>query len=518
MKWNQKLFAAMLLVLPAVLNAVLCYDSCDCEATSKTYLAVRPHFQSASPELVSAFRSDRMNAREDGKHGAIQFVLFGSKSTHGQDLARYFLPFCKTQLRVASADSILTQGVEADLLADNFNIFTENTQFESTFGICPQQSVFGFGIHARKGFWRNEEKGRGFWASISLPIERVKNNMNLNENVINDGGGANPNANNVVVANMRQALDQSDWNGCRIGCGSMTESGVADMEIKIGYEWLDHDPCHIESYIGVLAPTGKRGDGKYLFSPTIGFGKHWGVMFGGAFGAQVWGDEEKDRTIRFEVANHTQYLFSKTMCRCFDLNCKPWSRYLPVYINLEQATEAAALTPAILAANFSTPGVNVFTLPAEVTPGWSHDFNTALVYTSGKFQGEVGYNLYARQAECVGLAADIPSGVAIKAFSGTGATNPNRDITGNLALNDNAALNVALALYDTSIITDTDIDLTSAAAPAGLSNMLYITAGWRCDDREYPIVFSVGTSYELNKGINGMVDRWTAWGKAGFSF
>jgi hypothetical protein len=519
MKWNQKLFAAVLLLSTVALNAALCYDSCDCEATSKTYLAVRPHFQSASPELVSAFRSDRMNAREDGKHGAIQFVLFGSKSTNSHDLARYFFPFCKTQLRVASSTTAFdatTQLVDADLLAENFNIFTQNGEFESLINICPKQSVFGFGIHARKGFCRNEEKGRGFWASISIPIERVTNNMNLTESVINDGGGADATQNTVVVANMREALNQSDWNSCRIGCGSMTESGVADIEVKLGYEWLDCDPCHIESYIGVLAPAGRQADGKYLFSPTIGFGKHWGIMFGGAFGAQVWGDEEKDRTLRFEVANHTQYLFSKTMCRCFDLFCKPWSRYLPVYINEAQATEAS-LAPAPLDINLSTPGVNVFTLGAEVTPGWSHDFNTALVYTSGKFQGELGYNLYARQAECVTLACDLHNDTAIKSIRGLGQTNPDRDITASRRLNL-AALDVPLAEYENSVITDADIDLTSAAAPAGISNMLYGTLGWRWDEREYPVIFSVGASYEVSRGTNGMVDRWTGWGKVGFSF
>ena len=39
-------------------------NSCDCEITSRSYLAVRPLFQSASPEKVSGFRSDRFTQKK----------------------------------------------------------------------------------------------------------------------------------------------------------------------------------------------------------------------------------------------------------------------------------------------------------------------------------------------------------------------------------------------------------------------------------------------------------------------
>ena len=65
-------------------------DSSRLEATGKTTLSIHPLFTSQEPEMVSGFRSDRNQTREDGHGGAFEAVLFGSRTTNGDDLARYF--------------------------------------------------------------------------------------------------------------------------------------------------------------------------------------------------------------------------------------------------------------------------------------------------------------------------------------------------------------------------------------------------------------------------------------------
>ena len=512
-RYLTRILSLAFLTIAVTTKGVGCLDSCDYEANSRSYLAVRPHFQSASPEMVSAFRYDRTHARESGKHSAIQFVAFGSKSTNNDELARYFLSCAKTSLVVASADSIAS-GVEADLLTQHFNVFTQTGNYHSEISLCPKQSVVGFALHGRKSFCRNEENDRGFWASASIPIERVKNRMNLRETVFDDGNGIDETQDENVVANMIEAFNQEEWNSCRIACGSLDKTGVADIELKLGYEWLSHDPCHLESYIGLIAPAGNKPCGKYLWSPVVGNGNHFGIMTGGGFGVQIWEHEDGDRNLRVEFESNTRYLFSEKTCRCLDLKCKPLSRYIEVYKDLEEATAASNLTPSTLATNFATPGVNVLTLPVKVTPGFSHNMNTALVYGSEKFQAELGYNLYCRQSECVKLAHAFQEVAAIKARDGAGQTNTVRDITGNTQLED---LDIALASYTNSLIKESDLDLVSAATPCGISHTVYASFGFKCDDREYPLFVNVGGSYERGKATNGMVDRWTAWAKAGLS-
>ena len=92
MKQNKLLALLSLSVIATPLLADCVSNSSRLEATSKTTLAIHPLFLSQSPELVSSFRNDHNQTRENGLGGAFQAVLFGSQTTDSSDLARYFFP------------------------------------------------------------------------------------------------------------------------------------------------------------------------------------------------------------------------------------------------------------------------------------------------------------------------------------------------------------------------------------------------------------------------------------------
>lgn len=511
MKIIKKVFLS-LIVFNIFLTINAQANSCDCESTGRSYLAVRQHFLSASPERVAAFRNERVRARKDGRNGVVSCIVYGSRSTDEDARKRYFTPFCKTSLIV---DERAEENVISDLRSTHFNIFTKNQNFRSKITFKPRQTVIGVGLHYRQGFWKNEETNRGLFFSIAAPISRVKNNMGLCEFIINDGGGADIDADENVVANMKEALVQSEWCFGKIDCKSHTKTRLAFIELKIGYEWLQHDPYHLESYFGVIAPTGNDSKGEFLFEPISGNGQHFGVTFGSAIGFQIWDNDEKDRHLRVEYANSTQYLFRDTQKRSFDLKNKPWSRYMEVYESKAQAQKAAALV-GVKGITLATPGINVFTKDVKVTPGVAHTLNTAFVFTSGGFQGEAGYNFYVQSSECIKLACPWQEGPAIKHVEGKGQTNPVRDITGNLLLE--GAEKLPLEDFGRAIITAKDLDLVSASTPCLISHTIFIDLGYRWDNREYPIFINGGGSYEFSSSSNAEMQRWTIWAKGGFSF
>ncbi len=536
-RFNKKLLVLLFALVGGSLLAGDCCrtectpdSSCDCEITSRSYLSVRPHFQSASPELISGFRSDRLHSNEDGWHGAAQLTIYGSKSTNDIDLARYFFPFCKTSLIVEEFGSdnspvLPTSSRPIDLLANHFNIFTPRGDFKSEISIRPEQSVVGAGFQVRKAIGMNEEKGRGFYTSVSFPIERVKNNLRFQENIIRDGGGASPSRDSgTAVANMTEAFQQEEWAFGKISMFSQSKTGVADMEWKLGYEWIQEEPFHLESYLGMLIPTGNKPDGQFLFEPIVGHGRHWGIMLGNSLGIEIWSDEAKDRSFRMEYAGHTQYLFRNTQCRSIDLVCKPWSRYIEVYRSEDEATSASTFT-APRSADFATPGINVLTVPLKVRPGFSHNMTTAAQFRSSNWRIEGGYNLYCRQSECVKLACPWQEGPAVKYFSGSGVTNPVRDITGNARL-ENITVNaqpgtgnrLSLGDYKYNVIKEKDLDLVSATSPTVITHTIYLAGGYTFEDYDYPTFLNAGGSYEFNKSNNAGVERWTIWAKAGLSF
>ncbi len=511
-------------------------SSCDCEITSRSYLAIRPHFQSASPELISGFRSDRLHAKEDGSHGAAQVAIYGSKSTNDLDLARYFFPFCKTSLIVeefnntgdgSNTPTLPTSSQPIEILANHFNIFTVNNNFKSEISIRPQQSVVGAGFQVRKAFAMSEEKGRGFYTSLSFPVERVKNDLNFDEDPIRDGGGVSAlRDSETAVGSMTEAFQQDDWAFGKIKMNGMSKTGVADVEFKVGYEWIQEEPFHLESYLGILIPTGNKPNAQFLFEPVVGHGHHWGIMLGNNLGIEIWSNEAKNRSLRMEYANHTQYLFKNTQCRSIDLVCRPWSRYIEVYRSEEEATTASLLpTAAGLDHDFATPGINVLTIPLKVRPGFSHNMTSAAVFNSGGWQLEGGYNLFCRQSECIKLACPWQEGPAIKYMTGRGNTNPVRDITGNARL-ENISLNsvagtgnrLLLGDYKYNFIKEKDLDLVSASSPTVITHTIYAAGAYRFDDYDYPMFLSAGGSYEFNKSNNAGIERWTVWGKLGLSF
>jgi len=366
-----------------------------------------------------------------------------------------------------------------------------------------------------------------FWLSVSSPITHMKTNMNLTE-VIDGIFEADTNQDPMALNSMIAALNQPEWNFGKITTCSMKKTGLADIEFKVGYEWLQHEPAHMETYIGIIIPTGNKQNGEYVFEPIIGRGKHVGAMFGSSLGIGIWENKGGDKTIRFELANHSEYLFRNTQIRSFDLKNKPWSRYIDMYANEEQAQEASTQANPLYGKNLATPGINILTQQVKVTPGLAHNINSAFVFSVRTFEGEVGYNFFAKRAECVKLACPWLEGPALKHYNGLGTTNPIRNIQGDPYLEQTVMrlettpaqtlIPVSVGNYETVVIKETDLDLQSATTPCLISNTLYGTLGYRNDEREYPMFGSVGGSYTFSKNNDAVLRRWTIWGKMGLAF
>lgn len=533
-RW-QRLLVMASVVMAYMVRAEKCgvaNESNDYDETGRSYLSARQLFQSQSPEMNAGFRDDRMHAREDGHGLTYQLVLFGGKSDDNDKIRRYFTPFGLSQLIVDEQIlNTITTGKTQNLLAAHFNIFTVNGDYRSVIEFHPKQTTVGLGFHFRGDVWQSVEDNRAIWVSASTPLTHVNNTFAIQETVINDGGGVNS-AVPGAVGSMLEAYRQPAWHYGRIteagfnetgSCStvhSMGKTALADIELKVGIEWLERHPCHFESYLGVKVPTGNRPKGVFIFEPIVGNGGHLAAMFGTSGGARIWDWEECGYDLRLEYAIHSEYVFSRNQVRSLDLKNKPYTRYIQLYANEQQALLAAATENE----NLFTPGINLLTLPVKVTPGYLFDINSAFVFSTHKgFQGEVGYNLYYRKSDNVKLACPFVPGPAIKHWYGQGYTNPVRDITGNFRLEDNQAggpslPDVAPQYYAANRIKESDLDLASCAQPAIMTHTLYVSAGKRWDEREYPVFMNLGGSGEFSQANNAALERWVLWGKFGMSF
>ena len=512
--------------------AILCLLSLGtCAAnnyTGHTFFSIQTPFQSASPEKESLFRDDRIVAAVDGYHGAAQIVPFGGKTRNGCSIGKFFLPFNKSTLIVGETGSNAALANEADIIANYFGILTADPTagagpgynflagtYQSTISMNPEQTVAGVGLHYAQMFWECDD--RGFWFDVAFPIVHVRNKLNFKENILDAGAG---NVQPGYVGTISQALEGDTVFGDKVfnygkitkNCCALDKTGVADVEARLGYMFVNTDDCHMTSYIGMIAPTGNKPEARHIFEPIVGNNHHWGVTLGGRSGFTLWSNE--CRAVSIESALHGQYLIRNTQRRSFDLIDKQWSRYIWLYPN----AESTSITDI-------QPGINFLTQHLRVSPRFAYTLNIALVMDTelDGFEGEVGYNVYARQAEKVCLDCPWQQGPGI-----VGISPADRSVLHTKNNSTISRLNPVIGtidvdfnvLTDTNVfvpITECDLNLASAAHPAVLVHTVYGAVGYHWDDMCYPPLIGVGGSYEFSD-INTAFNRWNVWGKLAISF
>lgn len=491
---------------------------------------LRPQFEVGSPEYLTAFR-DRMDARENGHGGAFQAVFFGGKSTDSEKLGKYFAPFCKNKLLVSQAEP-------RDIDPQHFNILLQDpdVQFSSTISFCPSLSTMGVGLTYRQNlnrFRKNYDPEKRHWYfEISTPLTYVETSMGLSECMSftgNTQARVIPGLDQKFYSNMTQAFNQPAWKYGKInGCQECSKVRLADISVMIGWETVKCHNLILEGFAGLLVPTGNKRCGTYVFEPIVGHDTHWGIFKGIHLRGTMWENEAGDIVIETAHDVNGMFMLEKDEIRSFDMKNKPWSRYMEVYTSEAQALQASELelTNPDAARYMSSPGINTFTQCVTVRPGLSSIINSAFLFSAKRFRGEVGYNLYWRQSECVKLCC-WKEGAALKDAFGMGDTEPLRTITRennvftvnppDQTVTGTANISTAVSQYSTSIIKKCDLDMESATHPSLVANTLYLSAGARFDEKEYPCFFDLGGSYEFDSE-NVTLNRWTIWAKGGISF
>lgn len=501
--------------------------------TSHTFFSIRSQYDNL-PQRLSFFRNDLL---DEGCNacwgGAAQAVIFGGKSTESRKIAQYFLPPTVTDcncLRVAEGNQNLTgspaaiyldeeAGRPIDAEARNFNISTIAHDFASTVCFRPRQEFFGVALHFKGAFSRDLDGLLRTWWEFTFPVVRVKNTMRLHEDVLSTGGGADGLIgldNAPHVSNMTEAFRQLNWKYGKIdNCARLSKTGIADIELRVGWTPVNLECCRVDSYIGVLFPTGNRPENHHVFEPIVGNNKHFGFLFGSSTQFIIW--RKGDHQVKSLLDINNRFLFANHQRRTYDLIGKPWSRYQELYQNRDQALLAAdLLTPN--RDNIGTSGINVLTIMSRVHPRFSFDLNGAWSYTyanccGGEFMAEAGFNFYARQAEQV-VPQCCDFAPAIKGFKGDGQTSFIRTIKDNASCADVTPDGSTGITY--AALSIDDLDLYSAAHPAYLSSTGYATVGYKWGEN-CPNFVGVGASYEGTHN-NTALERWTIWAKYGITF
>lgn len=298
---------------------------------------------------------------------------------------------------------------------------------------------------------------------------------------------------------------------------SQHKTSIAGLQFILGYKFLCTDTYHLAANLRVVAPTGTRPSGKFVFEPLVGNGRH--TQLGGGISAHyLFWDSGCDQSLSMWFDSAVYHLFSVKQKRTFDLkNNGIGSRYLL----FKQFQEGQFLSGN---AGTFVPGPNVTTLESKVKIDVVGEALLMLDYQHCGWTVDVGYNIWGRTKENIKLDEEIEKGT-FGLWGGTPIDNINvpnaQNRTNSQVKIDGQGFvqnGVPFDQPSPQTVSNENIDMEGAQAPAAVSHKFFTHLGYIWETCDYSPFFGVGGEVEFSGKQNKAFDQWGVWAKGGFAF
>lgn len=390
----------------------------------------------------------------------------------GSKLQKYFTINHKCSLNVREDGS-------GDISSLWFNVVSSNdTFYNSTLSFHPKRQTYG-GL-----LYFTAQLPCGFQLAINTAILTARHNMHLCEKDAQHLATIQ----NLGTCPGFSTIAESFANPERLFgriCGTRKKTGLDDIQVKALYTFYSH-PCFEGALFGLLGiPTGKGSKARYLFEPLVG-SKHVQLGFGVDGQWQITQSDINTWSLRGEAKY--RYAFKGNEIRSFDLKKNgQWSRYMAFV----DQTDKYAFYPAI----------NDLTFKSCVSPRSSFDLYVATQFNHCNWNFELGYDLWYRNAEKVSVPFQLfESGIAD--LRGIALQNPHTANTANISQGIQPGVNQMISDPSFAPITIDDINLTSGAQAASLSNSVYGSIGYLFKRNCYALQVGLNVAYERGTSVN----------------
>ena len=502
------------------------------QATSRSFFQPRtPSASHTDYEIASEGVGGpvlRSQERSEGVGGfSINATAGYQASTNDSRFASYFLPNGKNNLTVKGANApgdcdisaMWLQIVAENTLAEPANIFGARdpahifdvpkdasawiNQYASTININPRFSS----IYAMTQICYDNILCRIPWQlAIGIPVAEMRNTVQLRETNVQH---AFPNRNLVpkllvfddTAADIIQTI-QPQYSLSAIEAfsnptkryGKISDCtrelrGVGDVSLELR---VQPAPSVVIGVRGEF-PTAPKGTAEYLFEPLLGSNGHGTLGVYATLHETLWRWQQLVIDLKAHV--HYQAQLSGTELRTFDLmQAGAWSRYLL----LIDATRNPF--SAVSGVNFLTRSTHV-AVRNQGTAGMAFQANFKGVSAS------VGYGVFVREKERLSLRSQLSPTLFIAGqFAPLDQQSPPRAAIYAGAKDTNISQHIAVfqnAFGDPSeranaglALTNSDLDLQSAAMPQYLSHELNASLAFAGTINDQEVQLRFGGSYE----------------------
>jgi hypothetical protein len=320
-----------------------------------------------APEYTRSFNGD-----------AITKSLFGC----------YYLHDCK--LNITGSDVAVR--ADTDLLADWFYLAPD---YEGTISFKPVVQNFNADLSL---YWGMDKWVKGMFFRVSAPLTYTKWDLGACFKTTVSGTDSETttflhDSEDFFCSKGVVVYDDATYNpltcarfcGCN-GCDENTKTRIADVHADLGWNFLLDQDYNLGLFARVVAPTGNKAKGEWLFEPIVGNGGHWELGGGLTGSAILWRNQEENKHFGFYVDANVTHLFNAKQNRVFDLKDKPLSRYM-LAVNSDLVT---------------APLANLTSCKMDVHVAVQADVTAMFNYTSNKWSYDLGYNFWARSCEKFG--------------------------------------------------------------------------------------------------------------------
>ncbi|MGE0206480.1 MAG: hypothetical protein AB7R69_01380 [Candidatus Babeliales bacterium] len=412
------------------------------------------------------------------------------------------------------------QGVQGvDVFARNFFL---NDDFDGAVTANPRVKNFVVDINFFLGL---DEWVRGLYFRIDVPVNWTSWDMKLTQTTTtpgtiiaantlgNDIDRSSP-LNNIIAAWKGDTLAPTDFPDlkqkmrfARID-GKQTKASVADITFMLGYDIICNECSHWGVYVNVVAPTGTRPDGQFVFEPVVGNGRYVEMGPGTSGHFELW-NNGCDQSFGIFFQGYVNHMFRSKQKRTFDLKQNGiGSRYLLIKRFDPSSGDYA---------NEVLFGPNVLTRNCRVKNDIQGEGAFMFDYQNCGFTFDVGYDIWGRTKDKITITETIPAntfGVQGTTLTGNPVVIGSTDMTQSQA----TIANPNNGPIDKVFITTEDLNIESAEHPGAVSHKIFTHIAYTWENCDYLPFIGIGGEVEFSGRENRAFDQWGIWIKGGFTF
>jgi hypothetical protein len=488
--------------------------------SDKTYLSTRPQISNLA--LQQTTWHTNLYRRPDAKYnGTFQVTPFYQASTESTELGKYFgfdwggtrgkenIISVRPEVQEDADPNGLVKVYNARYIIHNYDAVDT---LAADYYMRPEQTIWG----ARFDYHQDLDKILdGLYFRISTPLVEVKNRIEITKvheetsQAIPGLAGTNVTFLDYLSGNVENVVDannlQDPLKYAKIDGTTHSSSGLADIDVRLGWKMLYKKWMRGGMSVGMQVPTGKTPKAEWLFEPVHGSGHHWGIGLNADLNLTLW--RKNNRSIDLMFAADYKYLFQGIEKRTIDFFAAGSSPKASIkgghYLLGGQENVAGAVFPL----------ANVLTQDFKVTPGNQLDgiINLNVNYNNWIF--DLGYNLFLKEDENLslrnpwvndkyaisGITYDTATNFSIIKATTTKGDAPGAGDGDNVAIQENY------------------LDYDSIRTPAITTHKIFMGTGYQWNSFKYPTMLGFGASYEF-ANRNSAIENWSIWTKVGMSW